>query len=90
MKKLELKPGVKYRGYFFVNEFGEVQVVPEDTGSRAGQKKLLSQGDGFTVSYTKRSVIVHLNIKRRGRYQIISDLSRMFNSIFQIIKNHEL
>lgn len=92
MEKKEMRPGQKYRGYGLINEYGEFEFVPEDTGSRKDTVKLLKTGDGFSVSYTKRSVLVHMKLSRKKKWPqgILADLSDKFNNVFRVIKQHEM
>lgn len=91
MKKLELRPGTKYRGYGILNEYGEFEFIPEDTGSRKDNVKLLKSGDGFSVSYSKRSVIVHIKLNRDKGWPkgMLNDFCSKFNNAFSVIRDHE-
>lgn len=83
--KQEFKPGVKYKGYGLINEFGEFDFIPEQTGSRQGQQKIVRQGDDYTVSTTNKSVIIHMRMDKEGtmldRLKRYSDLTTQILSI---------
>lgn len=64
MKKMQIEPGVKYKGYYWVNEFGEIQVQPEQTGVNAGRMKAVKDGDGWTLKTTQKQIIAHINIDK--------------------------
>lgn len=85
--KQEMKPGVKYKGYGLLNEFGEFEFLPEQTGSRSGQTKLVRQGDDYTVSTTSKSIIVHMRMDKEGtmldRLKRYSDLTTIILSIIR-------
>ncbi|MDT3388369.1 MAG: hypothetical protein LIR46_11505 [Bacteroidota bacterium] len=89
-RKIDLQQGVRYKGYGYINEFGEFEFTPEQKGIRQGWQRLVKQGDGWTVNETKNSIIFHINIVRNG-----SPLSRMreffekVNKISEIITNYE-
>lgn len=91
MKKLELKPGQKYRGYGLLNEFGEFEFIPEDTGSRKENIKTLKTGSGFSVSYSKQNLMIHIKIKhsKRKMSELVVEFATKFNQIVDIIKKHE-
>lgn len=90
-QKLEMEAGVKYRGYGFINEFGEFEFTPEATGSRQGSVKILKTGENFTVSYSSRSIIFHGRLERGlNMIERIRKLTSMFNVIFQVIKEYEI
>lgn len=43
MEKITLEPGRKYKGSFWLNEYGEIQVRPEQKGTRPGNFKLVNE-----------------------------------------------
>lgn len=77
-QKLNMEPGQKYKGYGLLNEFGEFEFIPEETGSRAGSIKLVKQGDGYQLSTTKNYVVIHIKI---GRGSSVMDRMREYMSI---------
>lgn len=91
MKKKEMIPGQKYRGYGVLNEFGEFEFIPEDTGSRKDKVKYLKQGDGYSVTYTANNLLIHMKIKRKDKTirDMLGEFVLKFNNIFDTIKNHE-
>ncbi|MBR3380575.1 MAG: hypothetical protein IKG72_10775 [Bacillus sp. (in: Bacteria)] len=82
-------PGQKYRGYGLLNEFGEFEFVPEETGSRKGRVKLVTQGNGYAISMTNKNIIVRININRKGtvlsRYK---DLMSKVSEVLERIKEY--
>ncbi|MEE0804839.1 MAG: hypothetical protein U0L77_05385 [Prevotellamassilia sp.] len=90
-QKLGMEAGVRYRGYGFINEFGEFEFTPEATGSRQGSVKVLKQGENFTISYTSKSVIIHGRLERSlDTLTRIKKLSAMFNLIFEVVRDYDL
>lgn len=86
----QIEVGVKYKGYGFLNEYGEWTFVPEETGSRAGQKKLLSEGDGYSVYTTSKKLIVHLSVCKSGnKLEMIKAFFNMCNRLIQILKEYD-
>lgn len=49
MNKVTLEPGRKYKGTFWVNEYGEIQVRPEQKGSRPGNLKLVTENEHVKI-----------------------------------------
>lgn len=92
MEKKEMVAGQKYRGYGLINEYGEFEFIPEDTGSRRDTVKTLKTGNGFTVSYTSKSVLVHMKLSRKKKWPtaMLADLSEKFSNVFRVIKQHEM
>ena len=86
----EMKPGVKYKGYGLLNEYGEFEFLPEQTGSRQGQVSLVKQGDDYTVSTTNKSLIIHMRFDKSGT--MIDRLKRYSNittEVLSIIRNYD-
>lgn len=89
MKKLNLEPGKKYRGYGTLNEYGEFEFVPEDTGAKAGAVKQVTQGKGYVVSESKQFVLVHLKIKRSmAKMERVKEYLRLSNQILTILHKY--
>lgn len=77
-----MQVGQKYRGYGLLNEFGEFEFTPEQTGSRQGVVKMVKSGENYTLSTTKKCVVIHINLDRsdkplvliRGLMQVVNEL----------------
>lgn len=91
MKKLQnLKQGVKYKGYGIINEYGEFEFIPEQKGSRNGWQKLVKQGDGWTFSSTKNSLVIHINLKREGdSLTRTAEFLKKTSPILNILRDYE-
>lgn len=90
-KKDQMLQGVKYKGYGFINEFNEFQFIPEQTGSRSQQKKLVKEGDGFTVYKSAKSVIIHIRMDRSAnRNKLVSLFLNVTNRIIQVFSNYDI
>lgn len=90
-KRKELVPGVKYRGYGYLNEFGEFEFVPENTGSRQGRKKLLKQGERFTVSTTNAHVVIHMLIGRESeKLKLAKEFMQVVNDVLVVLRDYEV
>lgn len=89
-KKLNLEPGQKYRGYGILNEYGEFEFIPEETGSRLGQVKKLTSGDGYDVSTTKKYVIMHIKVKKsKTSLEMMRNLLRITDKLIEIVRTYE-
>ena len=89
-KKLELKPGIKYKGYCVLNEYGEIDFTPEQTGSRKGVIKLLKECEDYSLRYSKERVIIHINIKKEKGIKLIQELMKVVNNLIQDFKTYEI
>lgn len=65
-QKVSLEVGQRYRGWGWINEFGEFEFSPEEKGARLGQVKAVKQGDNFKVSESKKYVLVHMKVEKSG------------------------
>lgn len=91
MDKKNLEPGKRYRGYGFVNEYGEFQFVPEDTGSRAGREKCVMDNEGLRVTETKNLLIIKMNIEKvSDKAELARRVLAMFNRITKFINKYEI
>ena len=92
-KKEEMKPGVRYKGYGFINEFKEFCFQPEATGSQAGREKMLKSwpDDMITLKETKNYLIITMKeSKSAEETQRVKDLMHKFNLIFNFLKDYEI
>lgn len=90
-QKLNLEIGQKYRGYGLLNEFGEFEFIPEETGSRKGQCILFKEGDGWRVSYTKKKILVSLSVRRdQERMDRLKSFIQSMNTLIQILNTYEI
>lgn len=90
MKKMEMPVGQKVKGYGLLNEYGEFEFIPEQTGIRQGQTKLVKQGDNYTVSSTKNSVIIHVRLlKQQSSMELLSSFCKVVNVLLQTLRDYE-
>lgn len=90
-KKKSLEPGVKYRGYGYVNEFGEFEFIPEEKGAHKGRRKLIKEGAGFSVSETKGLLIVHITTpKQENRARLMNEYLKIVNTTLEILRDYEI
>lgn len=53
MQELQLEPGRRYRGSFWVNDYGELHVRPEQKGSKPGNMKIVLETEMFSLCESK-------------------------------------
>lgn len=90
MKKVNFPVGQKVRGYGILNEFGEFDFVPEQTGSRSGRIRTIKSGDGFTLSHSTRNVFVHLTLPKSDTLTLIKNLMNCVNNVIGALRNYNL
>ena len=64
MNKMNLEPGVKYRGTGWVNEYGEFQFQPEQKGSKPNNLKIVCQESDFVIYESAHLWQVKVNFKK--------------------------
>lgn len=92
-QKKDLQPGVKYRGYGLLNEYGEFEFIPEETGKNKGKRKMLKQGANYSVSLTRDSILVHINQSRssyENKVQLMTQFIGTVNEILKIFREYEI
>lgn len=83
-------PGKKYKGYGFLNEAHEFCFTPEDTGSREGVIKHLTEKNGASVSYSKQFVFCRLKLKRTAqKSSMLADLAKQYNNLVKILLEYD-
>lgn len=87
--KSEMVPGVKYRGYGILNEYREFQFIPEETGSRKGQIKVVKEGDGFKVSTTKNTVQVLVSLPKLKGLELVKAYLEKMNQVLTVINSYD-
>lgn len=90
MKKVDFPVGQKVRGYGLLNEYGEFDFIPEQTGSRQGQTKLIKSNDEYTLSETKKYVLVHFRLpKMESKLDFIKSFLKVFNNALTDLKDYD-
>ena len=90
MKKMDFPIGQKVRGYGIINEYGEFDFIPEQTGIKQGQTKLIKCDDEYTLSETKKLVVVHMRlIKSESKLAILKNYLRIFNKVLNCLRNYD-
>lgn len=89
-KKLDLEVGRKYRGYGLINEYGEFEFMPEETGSRKGVVKIVKEAEGYSIKTTEKLVIVHFSLEKKGKSMVmIKMLMDIFNKLINDFRTYE-
>lgn len=90
MKKLNLVPGKKYKGYAVLNEYGEINFTPAQVGSKPDQKKIVVERDEYTIYETKNYVISSLRLSRDlPLLKKISTLLQIIDSLIADFKRYD-
>lgn len=91
LKKEEMTPGIKYRGYGMLTEWKEFTFIPEKTGSRQGREVLLYAKGPLQISKTKNLIRVKFNMPLSdNKLEYLRLFGDVFNDFTKFIKTHEL
>lgn len=91
LTKRELPVGEKVRGYGLLNEYGEFEFIPEQTGTRKGKVKQVCQTDFFTLSETRQKVIIHVSFEKGVTKQAnLLILAKIINQLLMTFKKYEI
>ena len=88
---MELVPGTRYRGWGVVNDYGQFDFTPENSGAREGTIKQVCQRDGVTVSHTKDNIIVHIKMRKMVTLKQYMDVIwNKFSTVVNILREYEI
>lgn len=88
-QKIEMQPGKKYRGYALLNEYGEFDFTPEQTGSRAGALKVVKEVDGCKVSTTKNTIQILISLPKLKGMELVKRYCEKMNQALEILQNYD-
>jgi len=83
MKRINLIPGKKYKGYAVLNEFGEINFTPAQVGSKPDQKKIVVEHDDYTIYETKNLIITSIRLPRE--LSMLKRISALLKLVDQLI-----
>ena len=90
-KKGQLEVGKRYRGYGVLNEYGEFNFEPENTGSRAGIIKQIVVRDGVNLSHTKENIIVHMKIRKSSNQRdYLRDIMQKVDVLLGLLREYDI
>lgn len=87
--KREMPVGQKVRGYGILNEYGEFDFIPEQTGSRKGQVRFVKETDTYTISVTKNKILIHLKMDKANGLALVVAFASIMDDILQTLKSYE-
>lgn len=89
-QKIDFEPGKKYPGYGILNEYGEFEFIPEQTGSRKGTMKQIKQTKEYTLSQTKKKIIIHICMEKEKGIKVVQTLLRIMNELITDLRTYEI
>lgn len=88
-KKRDLPVGQKIKGYGLLNEYGEFDFIPEQTGSRQGQVKVVKETANYSISYSKNRVNVNIHMKRQNGLELMKSYMKIVNEVLFELRSYE-
>ena len=89
LKKVEMKPGVKYKGYATLNEYGEIQFTPEQTGVNQGKFRVVKEGQFYSIGVTPNFILVRQKLAKKNCLELITEFMKTVNMIMQDLRSYE-
>lgn len=90
MKKITLQPGKRYKGYAVLNEYGEINFTPAQTGSKPDLKKIVKEADDYTIYETKNYILATIKMPRTLKFmQRVSTLMAISSKLVQDFKQYD-
>jgi len=89
MKKVNLVPGVKYKGYAMLNDYGEIQFTPEQTGVNKGKYSIVKETDEYSIAVTKKYIILRERVDKQNGLPLIHDFMKTVNNIINDLRQYE-
>lgn len=87
----EMKPGVKYKGYGFINEYNEFQFTPSEIGSRKEQKILIKEDKNSSVYRTNNYIIFHCKVERKlTRNERVREVINLMNKFITTLTDYDI
>lgn len=89
MKKVDFPIGQKVRGYGLLNEYGEFDFIPEQTGSRQGQKKVVKTTECYTLTSSRHHILVSVRLPKCNGMELIKHLMRITQNLIDDFRSYE-
>lgn len=89
-QKFDFPVGQKVRGYGMLNEYGEFEFLPEQTGIRKGSTKLLKETEKYTISTTKKKLLVYIRLEKEKRLPLIKSYLTEVNNILDDLNHYDI
>ena len=83
LHKMDLRVGKTHRGTFWMNEYGEIQVRPEQSGTNPQGLCKHSEGHYYTIYTSKNSVQVRLTFPRLRMSEIVPMVKETFVEVIK-------
>ena len=90
-KKFDFPVGKKVKGYGLLNEFGEFDFFPEQTGSHPNSMKVIVDNPNFTIYRCKKKLKVVLNLETsQNRIELFQQFASKYNKVLNFLMNYEV
>jgi len=78
--RMTMEPGIRYRGYASINEFGEISFTPEQKGTRPQNLSIVYRDDHITIYESKHLFKVSVQVPKTN-----DTLTSMVNKLSEAV-----
>lgn len=89
MQKLEFIVGQKVRGYGLLNEFGEFDFIPEQTGINKGKRKVVKTTADYSLSTTKKYILLNIRLPKLRGLELIKSFMNITNNLIDDFRRYD-
>lgn len=90
-RKVNIAAGQKVKGWGVMNQYGEFEFIPEETGKYAGRTSVIFQTDGMSVKETTRHFLISLKVEKRNTWtQTITKIYEKLTTAVQRLRDYEV
>lgn len=87
---MNLVVGKKYRGWGYLNAYGEMMFTPEQKGIRAGKTKVIKETEKYKLSTTQNLVQIYVKLPKRKSLEMCQDLMQVLNELLTDLRTYEI
>lgn len=90
-KKMQLEPGRKYKGYGWLNEYGQINFQASQQGTCENKMALVKESETFSLYESKQYLKVAVKIEKKlDKIEIIKQFMNAFKAACVELKNYDI
>lgn len=89
-KEMNLEVGKKYRGWGYLNAYGEMCFTPEQKGVRAGKIKIIKETETYKLSTTQNLVQIYVKLPKQKSLEMCQALMQVMNELLTDLRTYEI
>lgn len=87
---MNLEVGKKYRGWGYLNAYGEMMFTPEQKGVNAGKSKLIKETDSYKISTSINLVQIYIKLPKKKGNELLQEFFKNVNELIQDLRTYEI